>query len=311
MDLRRFDLAILPALDALLRERNVTRAAAKLFVSQQALSTTLRRLRDYFDDQLLVRAGRTFELTPLGHSLVIPVREALLAAQAVLDTRPSFDPTSASATFRIAMSDYASVVLLPYLLRRLERDAPHIVLAITPVKGSSLRQLATGDLDLCLASDDLRLFAMDRPDDSLCSEVLFEDDFVVVFDGAAVNLPGLLDRSAYRELRHGNAVFEDGVSTIVERGWAEDGSRFKVAIVAPSFTSLFLMLPGTSIAATVQRRLARRLAPALGLTIAECPLRLAHLRETLMWHERLDAQPAHVFLRGVLAASARDLDEDR
>jgi LysR family nod box-dependent transcriptional activator len=218
MDLRRFDLALLPALDALQRERNVTRPATLLFVSQQALSSTLHRLRDYFEDELLVRVGRRFELTPLSQSRVTPVRDALLAAKAVLDARPTFDPVSVPATFNVAMSDYALIVPLPHLLHRLERDAPHLTLVIEAVKGDSLRQLATGDLDLCLASNDFRLFNMDYPDCTLRSDVLFEDDFVVVFAGTAIRSSEPLDSPTYRGLRHGVAVFEEGVMTIVERG---------------------------------------------------------------------------------------------
>src|ERR1700757_4799238 len=110
MQIRRFDLNLLPSLDALLAHQNVTRAAEQLFVMQQAMSGALSRLRAHFEDELLIRVGRHLELTPLAKSLVRPVREALLASQAALDTRPSFDPATARRPCRIAMSDYASLV---------------------------------------------------------------------------------------------------------------------------------------------------------------------------------------------------------
>ncbi len=92
MQLNRFDLNLLIALDALLHEKNVTRAAERVFVSQPAMSAALQKLRDYFNDQLLVRVGRDMELTPRGLSLVEPVREALLRIQITLGTQPTFDP---------------------------------------------------------------------------------------------------------------------------------------------------------------------------------------------------------------------------
>jgi len=89
MQFHRFDLNLLIALDTLLREKNITRAAEKVFVSQPAMSAALHRLRDYFGDPLLVRVGRDMELSPRGQSLIEPVREALLLIQATLGSQPT------------------------------------------------------------------------------------------------------------------------------------------------------------------------------------------------------------------------------
>jgi hypothetical protein len=111
MQFSHFDLNLLRSLDALLAERNVTRASERLFVTQQAMSGALRRLREHFENELLVRVGRQMELTPLARSLALPVREALLKAETALNTQPSFDPVTAKGTVRVAMSDYTSLVL--------------------------------------------------------------------------------------------------------------------------------------------------------------------------------------------------------
>jgi LysR family nod box-dependent transcriptional activator len=126
MQLNRFDLNLLISLDVLLHEKNVTRAAERVHVSQPAMSAALHKLREYFNDQLLVRVGREMELTPRGLSLVEPVREALLSIQATLGTQPSFDPKTAQREFTIIVSEEAVPGFLPAILRRLAGEAPGI-----------------------------------------------------------------------------------------------------------------------------------------------------------------------------------------
>ena len=107
MQFHRFDLNLLIALDTLLREKNITRAAEKVFVSQPAMSAALHRLRDYFGDPLLVRVGREMELSPRGQSLVDPVREALLLIQATLGTQPTFTAATTQREFTLILSEEA------------------------------------------------------------------------------------------------------------------------------------------------------------------------------------------------------------
>ena len=128
--LRNLDLNLLPTLDALLRERNVTRAAERLGLSQPAVSAALGRLRRHFGDELLHRTGNQYELTPLAQQLRAPTQLALAGAYRVFDASPQFDPTSSDRTFRLMMSDYATAVLGERLVRRLSEIAPHVRLAL-------------------------------------------------------------------------------------------------------------------------------------------------------------------------------------
>src|SRR5919198_2534586 len=120
MNLKSADLNLLVALDALLTERNVTRAAERLSLGQPATSAALRRLRRLFDDQLLVRRGRVMELTPLARTLVTPVREILQGIDGLLSIRPEFDPECDERSFSVMASDYVALILLRPLLARLE-----------------------------------------------------------------------------------------------------------------------------------------------------------------------------------------------
>src|SRR3954467_4262234 len=117
MRYQRIDLNLLIALDALLAERNVTRAAERMHMTQSAMSGVLARLREYFDDPLLVPVGRTLRLTPRAESLVQPVREILLKVDSTLGAHPEFDPANASRHFVVIASDYVSHVFLGEVLR--------------------------------------------------------------------------------------------------------------------------------------------------------------------------------------------------
>jgi LysR family nod box-dependent transcriptional activator len=158
MQFHRFDLNLLIALDTLLREKNITRAAEKVFVSQPAMSAALHRLRDYFDDPLLIRVGRDMELSPRGQSLVEPVREALLLIQATLGTQPTFTAATTQREFTLILSEEAVPGLLPAILERVSREAPGIRINIELVSHTALNRLEYGDVDLCLCLDCLRLF---------------------------------------------------------------------------------------------------------------------------------------------------------
>jgi len=297
MSLRRFDLNLLHALDALLAERNVTRAAQRLFVSQQAMSGQLSRLREHFSDELLVRVGRKLELTPLGHALIIPVREALLTVDAAMQTTPQFEPKSAKAEFRIAMSDYATYAMLPYLLRHFAEHAPGITCVVEPIDNLSVRKLEYGDLEFCLAPAHWELISGKHLPPEIESCPLFEEDFVCVADPENALVGDVLTLEQYTKLTHNVLGLGFGTESLVERTWRLKGLKPKIAARAPTFAALIFMIPRTEIITTAHRRLAQALAPALHLKIVECPLDIPKLREDLAWHKRHDPDPLHAYLR--------------
>ncbi len=307
MNVHSFDLNLLRALDALIRHRNVTRAADQLHVTQQAMSGALRRLRDHFGDDLLVRVGRSMELTPLGHALVDPVREVLLQAQATLATQPRFDPATARARIRVGMSDYSSLIFLPCLLRRLAEEAPNISVEVEGLTDRAYLALESGELDFCISPMDPDLFLSFNPSDHLTADPLFEDDFVCVVDGNSFGSQAELTADQYRSAKHNVVRMGDGVQTVVEHAWLLAGFHPKIAATAPSFSALIFALPGTPLVATAQRKLATKIAPILGLTVLPCPLTIPVLREDMMWHQRNRNNPAHVYMRMVMAQEAARL----
>ena len=150
MKLSGVDANLLPALDALLRERNVTRAARRLGVGQPAVSHSLARLRSHFRDELLVLRGRTYFLTAKGEKLAEVVASATRAMAAVFEEPPDFDPASSSSRFVVACSDLLGFVIIPELLRTLQSEAEHVEVELrTPITWSKESPLEAG-VDLAL-----------------------------------------------------------------------------------------------------------------------------------------------------------------
>ena len=305
-ELTRFDLNLLVALDALLAERNVTRSAERLFVTQQAMSASLRRLREHFGDPLLVRVGREMTLTPLAAALAKPVREALLLVDRALTTQPRFDPRTARRRFRLALSDYASFVILPLLLRRLAEEAPGIIVEVEALDEQTLSRVSHGEIAFVVTTHDLSLFgAID--DGSLKMAPLFSDDFVCVADAAHPELRHGLSRDLYARLPHNVTRFGSHTETLVEKAWRHAGLPAQVGAVAPGFVAQLFMLPGTPLVGTVQRRLSEALGPKLGLAAYECPIAIERLDETLIWHDREKLDPSHAYLREIFHRVAAEL----
>lgn len=311
MSKAHFDLNLLRALDALLAERNVTRAAERQFVTQQAMSGTLARLRMHFGDELLVRIGRRFELTPLGRSLVDPVREALLQAESALATQPVFDPASARRVMHIAMSDYATLVILPHFLQKMQREAPHITCHIHRLDQDSLASIIAGELDLCISAGDWSLYPGFRRSADLRTQVMFHDDFVCAVDENHPEVNDSMPLDLYRRLPHIATRLGPSIQTVVEQAWAAAQLPLHVTATAPNFSSVLFMLPGTRMVGTVQRRLCHVLASSLRLATFECPLEIKPLEEVLIWHGRQEDAPAHSFVRAALLSVARDIENRR
>ena len=169
MSLTGVDLNLLVALDALLAERSVTRAADRLGLSQPGMSNTLARLRRLFGDPLLVREGLILVPTPRAESLRQPIQEALSLIQQALDDRPGFDPARDRATFTVSCSDYSLLMLIGPLVRRLAAAAPGLTIQVLPRASDPVRLLRDGEADLVIEPAEI------MPDNALASRRLFAD----------------------------------------------------------------------------------------------------------------------------------------
>ncbi|MCU1733623.1 MULTISPECIES: LysR family transcriptional regulator [unclassified Pseudomonas] len=307
MQFQNFDLNLLRSLDAFLTERNVTRAAERLFVTQQAMSASLRRLREHFDDELLVRVGRNFELTPLASALMEPVKTSLQSIQTALQVRPKFEPATEQRHFKVAMTDYAAMVLMPTVLRLLLESAPYTVIHVERLDADSYNRLERGDLDFCVGLIDWENHKIYKPSEHIRIEGLFRDDFVCVVDPVHFDAAADITLEQYVNARHGQVSFGSDWRTLIDRGWLRAGIEPRIVTKAPSFSSLIMMLPGTPLVATIHRRMAQAMAHALGLKIMECPITIRPLEESLVWLDRNDTDPGHCFIRDVFKEAGRKI----
>jgi DNA-binding transcriptional LysR family regulator len=287
-----------------LRERSVTRAADTLHVTQQAVSNSLRRLREHFDDPLLIRVGRHMELSPLARTLDHPLSEALINLEAIVRLRPAFEPSTAARTFRIGMPHYAAFFLMPQVLRRLAAEAPKIVLETGAAGSSPGAALDRGDLDLVIVDESTGLGEADPIRDRLCRQLLLSDEFVCVADKDHPDIHGELGAQLYARLPHCLTRFASQSRTPVERAWRELGLQPYVAATAPGFVVSLFTVPGTGLLGTVPRKLAALHAGALGLKMHECPIAIRPIEEHLFWHPRNNDDPAHAYLRSLFECAS-------
>jgi LysR family nod box-dependent transcriptional activator len=308
MQFHRFDLNLLIALDTLLREKNITRAAERVFVSQPAMSAALHRLRDYFGDPLLVRVGRDMELSPRGQSLVDPVREALLLIQTALGSRPTFTAATTQREFTLILSEEAVPGLLPAILELVSSDAPGIRINIELISQGTLSRLEYGDADLCLCMDSLRLFDVREFPDTLRSVRLRPIRWICAVDRDHPSVGDVMTSEQYFSLPH---VFgRPGGSSVSAEQLVRRllGIDLPVHITVPSLLHLPLVLAGTSLVATMPERIAQMFASTVPLKTFPLPFETEPLHEILLWHKRNDSDPAHAWFRDLIVRLTLNTD---
>ncbi len=278
MRFQRLDLNLLVALDVLLEERSVSLAADRLCLSQSATSSALGRLRDYFKDELLVLKGRQMVLTPRAEELVEPVRAVLEQVRTTIAIPPEFDPATCDRQIRIMASDYATEVLLADVLLHLSRIAPHIHFEIQAMASEPVDSLERGQIDLLMTVD--FLLSTDHP-----SEILFQDDYLVVGDAANPALAGPLTQEGYFNLAHVTTRFGKSRMPAFEDWFLRRQKQARrVEVVAPSFLSLPGLVIGTDRVATMHRKLAERAIRQLPLVARELPFDIPPIRQGVQWH---------------------------
>ena len=306
MQLNRFDLNLLIALDALLREKNVTRAAERVFVSQPAMSAALHKLREYFNDPLLVRVGREMDLTPRGISLVEPVREALLRIQVMLGTQPTFDPKTARREFTVIMSEEAVPGVLPELLRTLSIEAPELDLHVEMISPSALSRLEYGEADMCLCLENLQFFDLRAYPENIRSAPLRAVNWVCAVGTDHPTVKDSLTLEQYVSLQHmfGRPGGYTGTADALVRNLLN--IDIKVHMTLPSLLQLPLALPGSTLAATLPERVAQIFLPGLPIKILKLPFEVPRTQEVLLWHKRHEPDPAHSWLREMIVKIAKN-----
>jgi DNA-binding transcriptional LysR family regulator len=295
------DLNLLITLRALLEEENVTRAGSRLGLSQPSMSIALGRLRRHYKDELLVRSGRGYCLTPLARALLPSVTESLRMVDTAFGRSETFMPAKSDRVFRILISDYAVTVLIEPLLRRVHEEAPMVGLRLSPIPPDMQES------DRAMREHDLLIgplgFAFPGE-----SEVIFRDRWVCIVDPANPRLrDGWLSLQDIDALPHATAFLGHSGLNPADRVLDELGVRRRVQVKVSGWLPLPFVVAGTDLVAIVPERLARRVASMAGVLVVEPPFGHLDLVEAAWWLPARSADPALGWLRGVLKGATTDL----
>jgi DNA-binding transcriptional LysR family regulator len=301
MHFKGLDLNLLVALDVLLHEKNTTRAGERLCLSQSAVSGALSRLREYFNDDLLVQAGRVFILTPLAESLVEPVRDVLRQVETTIATQARFDAATSRRQFIVMGSDYAMTILMTAALQRVAREAPGIAVALRQTTSSWQEELALGTIDVIMIPE---LFTCDQHPKA----PLFEDDFTCVVDANNPLVSDTLSVEQFFALGHVGVAFGPSLNPSIEH-WLlqKHGYSRHLEIIAPNFTLLPSLVIGTHRIAVMHTRLARIAAQSLPLRLLPLPIAIPGMVEMMQWPTHHTHEPGSQWLRNILQDAAGSL----
>lgn len=301
MHLNRFDLNQLIALDALLQEKNVTRAAERVFVSQPAMSSALGKLRDYFGDPLLVRCGRELELTACGLALVEPVREVLLKAQAVLGVETAFNPSTARRTFPLIAPDFAGVSLIPRVLLLLLQRAPGIRLQLENWSATAPTKLVNGEVDLLVTLDSPHLLGPEAFPECLSRTSLQPQRWVCALWNAHPLIEGDLTREQFFALPHICLRFSGDRVAIDETVRKRLNVALDVRVATDTILQIPFLLEGTPLLAVVPDGWVRQLTAAFAIRVVPVPEGILPVRHLdLFWHRRSTEDAGHTWIRSLL-----------
>lgn len=296
-DIRQLDFNLLKALDALIDERSVTKAADRLSLTQPAVSGMLNRLRESFDDPLFVRAQRGIVPTSRAVQLAGPVKQLLFDIERML--KPAkFEPSTAEISVTLASTDYALRAVLTPFIAALRAEAPNITVRVIPVENASLHtQMERGDVDIALVTPS-------TVPQGLHSAHLFDEEYVCVLrkdhpDGMGSTMT--LDR--FCDLDHA-LVSPSGSAFlgVTDEALSQIGRVRRVILSLSSFLALPEILKTSDLIAVVPSRLAVHLD---GLEVVRPPVEIAGFTKTMAWHDRTERDPGLRWIRSLLLKISR------
>ncbi|SFV07294.1 LysR family transcriptional regulator [Pseudoduganella namucuonensis] len=290
---KRLDLNLLVTLETLLVEQNVTHAAERLHLSQPAVSAQLNRLRELFDDPLLIPVQRGMTPTAKAMDLLDPLRQALDQVRATLAEHRNFNPAKASLTVTIACTDYLQATVVQPLAIALRKRAPGVRIALRHLDPAELEaQMASGQVDLALMTPE-------HGPASLRSRHLFDERYVLIGRHRHPGLRRGLTVEQFARLDQVIVSLRGGdFTTPVDEGLAALGYKRKVALSAASFLFVPGLVAQSDFVALVPERLVR--ASREALKVVECPFPVPGFAVSMLWHERNHGHSGQRWVREVV-----------
>ncbi len=300
MNLRSIDLNLLTIFDAIMVERHMTRAAARVGMTQPAMSNALARLRDLTGDPLFIRTGKGMMPTPRATALAVPIRRALELVQEGLTEKAAFDPATSDRSFTLAIGDYCEVLFLPQVLAALENEAPGVSFSLqSPAGATRQKELKDNSVDLVWDAAPL-----DGP--GFESEILFDDTIVWIMSSkhplAKKKRPSLEDYASASHIR-----LDPGYSYVhnYDRYVRNLGIHRHFAVELTRIVPMAFTVAETRHVATVPNRMAQRFAQFLPLATKQVPLDLPNSPFYQSWHSSRNEDPGLIWLRQRLVELAK------
>jgi DNA-binding transcriptional LysR family regulator len=297
------DVRLLHWFDILMSERSVSRAAQRLNVSQPAMSLVLRRLRRIFQDPLFVRAHNEMVPTPRALELVVPIRRILEELGALVEGDASFDPQTSSGQFTITAPGYISFLLLPRLIRRMEKKAPGISFEIRAAnRERAIEWLEKGEIDF-------RIGWIKEPHDTLRFKTLYRDQFVCLARKGHPEVGRKLTLERLCAIPHVRAmVHKDSDSgKLIDQALEAHGMRIKIALLVQDSLIVPYVVANSNLIAVLPARLAQGIARQLPIRIWPVPIKLPEQSIALYWHERTHKDAAHEWMRTQISDVCRGI----
>ena len=294
MKLSDIDLNLFVVFDAIYTEGNLTRAGDIIGITHPAVSNSLSRLRNMFDDPLFVRTADGMVPTPVAQNIIGSVRQALGLMRASVQESESFDPRSSDKRFRVSMTDLSQSILLPYIFKRLKKDAPSVEIDCYHVRRRDMNiELASGNLDLAI---DIPL----TPDPRIKQAPLFSHPQVCLVRSNHPEIGEELDLEAYLNLHHIQISSRRGGLGHVDLALGKMGKRRQISLRTQHYLAVSELVSRTDLSLTVPQIFADFLASQLPVRYLQLPFSVPNLETHLYWHESTDQDQANRWLREVI-----------
>ncbi|MCF8068718.1 MAG: LysR family transcriptional regulator [Desulfobacterales bacterium] len=297
ISLQNFDLNLLVIFDALMIERNVSKAAEKVFLSQSAMSHALNRLRALLDDPILVRTEKGMMPTPRALTMEVPIREALTNIQHNLYSPEPFDPSTKQETFVIYVPEYFEGVYLPILTSHLQKVAPNVKVMAGILKQKFEERLVSGEIDYVLSIEGIH----EIPGRLKCQPWIYDKLTCVVSKSNKV----VGDRITIDEFRNVRHIYHETLGTpytqtILDKWLKNNKINHNIAISNPGYLGAAMITETTDYVLTLPLRLAQKLVQKMNLRVVEPPDNFPDYRLNLIWHPLYEKDPAQIWFRGQL-----------
>jgi DNA-binding transcriptional LysR family regulator len=299
MNVQDIDLNLLRVFDAVLHEKGVTPAAARLGLTQPAVSNALARLRKVFGDALFVRTPRGVDATPFARELAEPVRQALALLESALAHGPGFDPATSTRAFRFYMSDLGQIEFLPPLVERVQGSAPKVRLEAVALDVEDISgALAAGALDLAVGF----LPALGPP---VRRQALFRDPYVCLMRADHPAIGKTLTRKKFLEASHALVSYRGG-HRVIEEALERAGLARRIALRVPHFTVVPMVLERSDLILILPLRVARVYEKRGNFKSLPPPVPIPPADVAVHWHERFEADPGNRWLRDLVVELCSD-----